>query len=407
MPPTEPLVDAVVLELGQVIAGTLAGALLADMGATVIKVEPLSGDAARNASIAPIRGYSGLHLTFNRGKKSVALDLKKPEGLQVFYQLARHADVVIDNFRPGVMARLGIDYTTLAHHNPRIITCSVTGYGQTGPWKDRAAFDLAVQAISGHMSITGQPDGPPCRVGIPLADIAGAIFASLGVLAALHHRERTGRGCEIDVSMFDCMLSLLTYDATVYLNTGREPTRLGSAHAFMVPWQAFATQDGHIAVAVREEKFWERLCDAVGLSQLKKDPRFTTNAARLQHRWELEALLQEQLSRRTTAEWMELFEQADIPAAPVNTVAEALNSPHARARGILKEYDHPVLGLIRYVGSPLRVLGWEHGTTPAPEVGEHTVEVLSWLGYAPEEIRTMVEQGAVGCPPASQPAASR
>ena len=245
-----------VLELGQVIAGTFAGSILADMGADVIKVEPPRGDSARNANIAPIGDESAIHLFMNRGKKSVSLDLKTAGGREFFFQLVSGADAVVDNFRPGVMKRLGIDDASLQEHNPDLVSVSVTGFGETGPARDRAAFDLVVQAYAGHLEITGHPEGAPARVGVPLADLAGGIYASVSVLAGLLGRELHGGGRHVDVAMLDSLVSLLTYDGLAHLNTGAPVTRQGTAHAHMVPWQAFEAKDGYIVIAARDEKFW-------------------------------------------------------------------------------------------------------------------------------------------------------
>lgn len=266
-----------VLELGQVIAGNFAGVILADLGAEIIKIEPQWGDTARNAKIAPLGDESAIHLFMNRGKKSVVMDMKSERGRQIFYDLVKQADVVIDNFRPGVMARLGIDHDTLKQLNEDIITVSVTGFGETGPLKDKAAFDLVVQAYSGHMDITGDPDGPPARMGAPMADISGGIYACISILAALVGRERNGTGQHVDVAMLDSLIHLLSYDALDHLTTGKEVGRHGSAHAHMVPWQAFATMDGYVVVAARDEKFWINLCDAIDRPDLKTDSRTADN----------------------------------------------------------------------------------------------------------------------------------
>jgi crotonobetainyl-CoA:carnitine CoA-transferase CaiB-like acyl-CoA transferase len=288
-----------ILELGQVIAGTYGGTILADMGAEVIKIEPFTGDAARNATIAPLRGESSIHLFMNRGKKSVVLDLKSTEGLEIFYSLVEQADVVIDNFRPGVMARLGIDHEALKKRKPAIITVSVTGFGETGPERDRPAFDLVIQAFSGHVDITGHPDAPPARVGIPIADLAGGIFTCISVLGALVGRGLHGDGHHADVAMLDSLVSMLTYDAVGFLNGSAEVSRQGTAHAHMVPWQAFEVKDGYVVVAVRDEKFWRNLCDAVGRPDLKNDPRTIDNSARVANRQFLVELLDEVFITRT------------------------------------------------------------------------------------------------------------
>lgn len=394
--PSAPLVDATILEFGQVIAGNYAGALLADLGATVIKVESPDGDPARNPAIAGIDGQSAIHLTVNRGKQSVVIDLKTDEGRAVFYRLVATADAVLDNFRPGVLERLGIGHATLRAHNPRIISASVTGYGNHGPDRDRPAFDLVVQAVSGHMSITGEPDRPPARVGIPLADLAAGLFTCVSVLAALLDRERTGRGRRIDVSMLDCMVSLLTYDATIFLNTGKQLPRSGSAHAHMVPWQAFRTADGYITVTAREEKFWRRLCEALGRLDLIDDPRARSNEARVANRAWVTAQLEQALAGRSTASWMEVFARYDLPAGPVNDFEHLFGEPHVVARNLVHAYNDPSSGEVRYVRSPAEIGGWAYPRLRPPRLGEHTVAVLrDRLGMGEAEIGDLLDGRAV------------
>src|SRR5918993_280442 len=281
---SDPLRGVRILELGQIIAGTYGGQVLSDLGADVIKIESPEGDLGRNPSVAPYRGLSGLFLTFNRNKKSVVIDLKNPAGLNVFYDLVRVCDVVVDNFRAGVLDRLKIGYATLRQINPRLIQCSVTGFGSTGEYKDYPALDIIVQAMSGHMAITGEPERPPVRVGIPLADLSGGIFACKGILAALFDRERSGRGRQVELSMYDSMLNLLSYMGTMWLTNGELPTPPGSSHDYTVPWQAFQTSDGYVVVATRQEVFWRRLCEAMEAPELADDPRFATNALRCENR---------------------------------------------------------------------------------------------------------------------------
>lgn len=385
-----------VLELGQVIAGTYGGAILAELGAEVIKIEPPSGDTARNPTIAPLHDESAIHLFMNRGKKSVVLDLKDPEGLEILYRLVGQADAVVDNFRPGVMARLGIDHDTLKQRNPSLITVSVTGFGEYGPARDKAAFDLVVQAYSGHMDITGEPDGPPSRVGIPLADISGGIFSCISVLAGLVGRGRHGPGQHADVAMLDTLVSMLSYDALDHLNSGKAVTRQGTAHAHMVPWQAFEVSDGYVVVAARDEKFWRNLCDAIGRPDLKDDPRSVDNAARVAHRDEIVPLLEEAFRARTKAEWIRILDEFDIPSAPVNTFQEIFEDPQTEARGMVRTYQHPTLGPIRYPPSPVKFSDWEMPTRPAPMLGEHTVEVLvERLGYDTARVRELARAGVV------------
>ena len=385
-----------VLELGQVIAGTYGGMILADLGAEVIKIEPPWGDAARNPTITPVRGESAIHLQMNRGKKSLVVDLKSEAGREVFYALVARSDVVIDNFRPGVMGRLGIDHDRLRRHNPRIITVSITGFGATGPARNRPAFDLVVQAYSGLLDMTGPADGPPARVGIPIADITGGIFTCLAVLGGLVGRELHGEGQHADISMLDVLVSMLSYDAFDHLNTGARVARRGTAHAHIVPWQALEVKDGFVVVAARGEKFWRNLCDAIGRPELKDDPRTRDNAARLENRSFVEKILTETFAQRTKDEWMAMMEEYDLPVAPVNDIAEAFADPQVRARGMVQQYRHPSLGEILYPPSPMKWSEWQYPTEPAPMLGEHTAEVLAAkLAYSVETIGDLEDRGVV------------
>ena len=362
----------------------------------MIKIEPPWGDAARNPTITPVRGESAIHLQMNRGKKSVVVDLKSQEGREVFCALVARSDVVIDNFRPGVMGRLGIDHESLRRHNPRIITVSVTGFGATGPARNRPAFDLVVQAYSGLLDMTGPADGPPARVGIPIADISGGIFTCLAVLAALVGRELHGEGQHADISMLDSLVSMLSYDAFDHLNTGARIARRGTAHAHIVPWQALQVKDGFVVVAARGEKFWRNLCDAIGRPELKDDPRTKDNAARLENRSFVEKVLTEAFARRTKDEWMATMEEYDLPIAPVNDIAEAFADPQVRARGMVQQYRHPDLGDISYPPSPMKWSGWRHPTEPAPLLGEHTAEVLmAKLAYSADAVGDLQDRGVV------------
>ena len=385
-----------VLELGQVIAGNFGGVILADLGAEVIKIEPRSGDTARNATIAPLHDESAIHLFMNRGKKSVVLDLKDRRGLDIFYLLVKQADVVIDNFRPGVMTRLGIDHDSLKQRKPDIITSSVTGFGEYGPAKDKAAFDLVVQAYSGHVDITGPADGDPARVGIPIADIAGGIYSCISVLAALVGRGLHGTGQHADVAMLDTLVSLLSYDALDHLNSGRKLTRLGTAHAHMVPWQAFRTADGYVVVAARDEKFWQNLCDAIGRPDLKVDPRSADNAARVANRDYVVGILSDVFSSRSNQEWLATLDEFDIPNAPVNDMEQVFTDPQVMARGMIGTYKHPTLGDVRYPPTPIKWSDWDSPNLPAPMLGQHTVEVLmERLGLDEGAVRELAVEGVV------------
>jgi crotonobetainyl-CoA:carnitine CoA-transferase CaiB-like acyl-CoA transferase len=376
----EPLQGVRILELGQIIAGTYGGQVLSDLGAEVIKIESPEGDLGRNPSVAPYRGVSGLFLTFNRNKKSVVIDLKTEAGLSVFYDLVRVCDVVVDNFRSGVLERLKIDYPTLKAINPRVIQCSVTGFGIAGEYKDYPALDIIVQAMSGHMAITGEPGRAPVRIGIPLADLSGGIFACKGILAALFDRERNGEGRQVELSMYDSMLNLLSYMGTMWLTNGELPTPPGSSHEYTVPWQAFQTSDGYLVVATRQEIFWRRLCEAMDAMHLAEDPRFTTNALRCENRALLVPELEDMFRKRTVEDWLTRLRAAQVPAAPVNNLDRAFAEPPVAERQMIVEYDHPDVGRVRLPGNPIKMSGVT-GTIskPAPRLGEHTDVVLREL----------------------------
>ena len=394
---SHPLEGVRILELGQIIAGTYGSQVLSDLGAEVIKVETPEGDLGRIPSVAPYRGLSGLFLTFNRNKQSIVINLKNTVGRQLFYDLVKISDVVIDNFRPGVLERLAIDYPTLSRINPRIIQCSVTGFGSAGEYKDYPALDLNIQAISGHMAITGEPGRPPVRIGIPLADISGGIYSSKGILAALFDRERTGQGRRIEISMFDTMLHLMTYIGTMWLTNGEVPKPPGSAHDYSVPWQAFATSDGYVVVATRQEIFWQKLCSVLEHPGLAGDPRFADNASRVKNREVLVPLLEQIFRTRTAADWLARLRAADVPAAPVNNVDDAFAEPPVNEREMIVEYDHPQVGKVRLPGNPIKMSGVS-GTIsrPAPMLGEHTDAVLqTLLRLSTKEIAALREDGAI------------
>lgn len=395
---SHPLEGVRILELGQIIAGTYGGLVLSDLGAEVIKIESPDGDLGRIPSVAPYKGISTLFLTFNRNKKSAVINLKTEAGRSLFYRLVKVSDVVIDNFRPGVLERLKADYSALSAINPRIIQCSITGFGAEGAYRDYPALDIIIQAISGYLSITGEPGRPPVRVGIPLADLCGGIFSCEGILAALYRRSRTGRGCRIEISMFDGMLSLLTYMGTHYLNTGEVPTPQGSAHEFTVPWQAFEAKDGYVVIATRQENFWRKLCAVLGEPQLADDPRFATNSLRLANRAVLIPIIENIVRQRTVAEWLEKLRAAGVPAAPVNNLDRAFAEPPVAERGMIVEYDHPEAGKVRLPGNPIRISDVPDTLCrPAPRLGEHTEAILSELLNLPaEEIADLRRQGVVG-----------
>lgn len=392
-----PLQDVRILELGQIIAGTYGCQILSDLGAEVIKIESPGGDLGRIPSVAPVNGLSGLFLTYNRNKKSMVIDLKSQDGRELFYSLVRKADIVIDNFRPGVLKRLEVDYETLKAVNPRIIQCSVTGFGSSGEYSNLPALDIIIQSISGHMSITGEEGQPPVRTGIPLADLSGGIFSCKGLLAALYEREKTGAGRRLEISMFDGMLNLLSYIATVRLSGGDLPVRQGSAHEFTVPWEAFPTSDGFLVIACRQDNFWQQLCEALERPDLAADKRFTTNGLRVENRVILVPILREILKEKSTADWLQLMRAHDVPAAPVNDIDGAFAEPPVAERQMIVSYDHPEAGPIRLPGNPIKFDGTpETISEPAPLLGEHTDLLLQEiLELKTDEIADLKARGIV------------
>ena len=394
---THPLADVRVLELGQIIAGTYGGQVLSDLGAEVIKIEAPEGDLGRTPSVAPYRGESGVFLTYNRNKKSVVIDLKTDAGRTLFHDLVRVSDVVVDNFRPGVLERLHADYARLSAINPRIVQCSITGFGASGAYRDYPALDIIIQAISGHMAITGEPDRPPVRVGIPLGDMSGGIYACKGILAALFDRERSGRGRYVEVSMFDAMLHLTSYVGAMWLTAGELAQPQGSAHESIVPWQAFATKDGYLVVATRQEVFWRKLCDALDRPDLAADPRFDDNAKRIANKAALIPQLEAIFRGRTSSEWLALLRAGQVPAAPVNHFDGAFAEPPVAEREMIVEYDHPDVGKVRMPGNPIKMSGIDKTiSTPAPKLGEHTDAVLrEVLALSSDTIAELRRLGAI------------
>ncbi len=386
-----------ILELGQVIAGTFGDALLADFGAEVIKIEPPGGDKGRNPSIANVRGESGLHLTLNRNKKSVVLDLKKPEAREIFYSLVKLSDVVLDNFRVGVLERLGIDYETLRELNPRIISCSIPGFRGNSRYRELPSFDLIHQSLTGMLSITGHAGGPPARLGMPLADLGAGLFSAVGVLAALMARHQTGKGQRIEVSMVDGQLAILGYMATSYLNTGVVPQPQGTSHDSMVPWQAFECKGGYIVLAPREEPFWRKLCEVLKAPELAADPRFETNNQRVENREVLVPILEALLKKKTSDEWMSIFRSEGVPAAPVNTLDRVFADPGLAPEGVIETVYHPKIGKMQLVANPVQLSETPAGPyRSAPPLGRETDEVLTdLLGRTKEQIAQLREKGVV------------
>jgi CoA:oxalate CoA-transferase len=393
-----PLDGVRVFDLTWVLAGPFASMVLCDLGADVIKVErPGVGDVARYT--APIvNGESCYFFSVNRGKRSLTLDLKSERGRDIFLRLVEKADVVMENFTPGTMARLGLGYSTLSERNPRLIYAATSGFGQTGPDRFRPALDVVVQGMGGIMSITGEPDGPPVRPGASLGDITGGLFTAIGVLAALQEREHSGRGQMIDVSMLDCQISILENAFVRYFATGEVPKPLGTRHPVATPFQAFPTKDGYIVLALTWgiENQWELYCATIGRHDLIDDPRFDTPALRTEHHDELEPLLIEAMRKKTTAEWLREFDAIGLPCGPLNDIPQAAEQPQVKARGMLVEVDHPVIGKLPLPDTPVklsRTPGGIRGASPA--LGEHTDAVLrELLALSDDEIADL-RQAAV------------
>ncbi len=387
-----------ILDLGQVIAGTIGSMILADMGAEVIKVESPQGDIGRNPAIAGIGPVSSIFLTFNRGKKGIVIDLKKPEGKEVFLDLVEKSDAVMVNFRPGTMERLGLGFDVMKQRNPDIVFVDSSGYGEQGPWRDKPAFDLVEQAVSGHMSITGEPNRPPARNGSPTADISTALYTAIACMAGLLARAKGRSGAHLEVPMFDVQLAMLGYISTMYLNNGDIPDPPGSAHEYMVPYQAFPTATIYIVLSPREERFWKKMCEVMGMDELADDPRFRMNDLRSKNRDVLLPIMEEILMTRSGEEWLALFEAAGVPSAPVNPLDRALDNEQVEARRLIREYEYPGYGTVKIVGNPIlnRTENGNPDPAPAPLLGGDTEGILrDILHLSDEQIHALVSSKVV------------
>lgn len=394
---TGPLSGLRILDFSRILSGPYATLILADLGAEVIKVEAIErGDDTRG--FPPFKGpFSHYFIALNRGKKSLALDLKSPRGVVLAKALAVTADVVVENFRPGVMDRLGLGYEVLAADNPKLCYCSITGFGEGSPLRDQPAFDVIAQALSGVMSVNREIGGTPNRLGIPMGDMAGSIFAVFGILAALVQRQSTGKGQRVDVSMLDGLIGMLGYLAQIYFVTGKAPEPVGSKHPSIVPYGGFPTSDGQVIVACLTERFWHNFADALDLPELKADPRFAEYSARLANRDELERLIGERMRQQDTAHWLERLDRYDVPNAPVLDIGQALEQPHAKARGLVGTTFHPAAGEMRFVGTPLRFAGEAVASdAPPPLLGEQSAELLKGIvGLDDAEIADLIGSAVV------------
>ncbi len=389
-----PLAGVRVLDLSWVLAGPYCTMVLADLGADVVKCErPPFGDVARTTGPL-VDGESGYFFSINRGKRSIAIDLKLDEGRELFLRLVPEFDVIVENFRPGTLERLGLSYETLAEVHPKLVYLAISGYGQDGPMRDRPALDVVVQGAGGVMSITGEPGGGPVRPGLSLGDIAGGLFGAVGVLSALRERDQSGVGQFVDVSMLDCQLAILENAFLRYHLTGQTPEPMGTRHSWAVPFQAFPTADGHLVIALAwgVPNQWALLCSELGLVELIDDPRFAESHQRSANHAELEPLLNEAFRKRPTADWLERLEPYGIPCGPVNNIAEAAAHPQVAAREMLVPVEHPRLGTLPLVTTPVklsRTPGGIRGTSP--DMGQHTREVLAErLGLDADEVEALV-----------------
>ena len=369
------LSDVRVLELTQVMAGPFCGQVLGDMGADVVKIEPHGGDSTRESL------GTAAFLAVNRNKRSVALDLKSPEHQAVLHRLVRDADVLLENHRPGVAARLGADWETLSELNPRLIYASVSGFGHTGPYAQRPGYDLIAQGLSGVMSVTGEPGGEPVKCGIPIGDLSAGLFCAVAILSAVVARERTGRGQRIDTSLFEGALALSVWETAELWGTGRVPQALGSAHRLLAPYQALRTADGHLTVGGNTQPLWERLCESIGRPELAADARFATNEDRMARREELVAELESALASRSTGAWVSILVDAGVPCGPIHDYRQVFEDEHTQAREMEVRLEHPVEGKIRALGIPVKLSDTPGAIRrPAPLLGEHTTEVLEEAG---------------------------
>lgn len=387
-----PLDGVRVLDVSQIMAGPFCSMLLGDMGADVIKIEPPSeGDQTRRAMALKMKGKDSLgFFNLNRNKRSFALDLKSQAAREVFYRLVETADILVENYRPGVTQRLGIDYPTLNAINPRLIYASISGFGQTGPWAGRPGFDLIAQAMSGVMSITGQPNAPPTKSGVPVSDIGCALFAVYGILSAFIQRGKTGRGQYIDASLFEAAIAFSIWDISDFWGTGQVPGPLGTANRFSAPYQAVRAKDGWFVLGANSNRLWQNLCQLLERPDLAGDARFATIAGRLQHRLALVEEIEKSFAARSANEWVEILLRAGIPAGPILNYSEALSSEQALARQAVMEIDHPVEGRVKSIGFPVRLSETvQRVRRPPPLLGEHNEEILDELGIT-GELRTQL-----------------
>jgi formyl-CoA transferase len=388
--------DAVrVIDMTQVMAGPFCAMLLADLGADVIKVEPPAGDSTRQMPGGTGRDSPSFNAV-NRGKRGIVVDLKTAAGRSVLLRLARASDILIENYRPGVMASLGLGFAELSAVNPRLIYASISGYGQTGPARGKGGFDLVAQGVSGIMSVTGEAGGAPAKAGVPLTDLGAGLFALAGILAALHHRHASGVGQHIDTSLVDAGVALSVWEATEYFSTGAVPQALGSAHRMNAPYQAIRCADGYITLGAANDRLFERFAALLGHPEWLQDPAFADNASRVRNRRLLAARIEAITTERPSRDWLTLLDEHDIPCGPINDYAHVFADPQVLARGMVVEAEHPTLGRVKSLGSPIKMSATPPDVSRrAPLYGEHTTQVLKEAGYSDDEIVALGQEGAI------------
>ncbi len=387
-----------VLDLTRALAGPFCTLMLGDNGADVIKVEiPGSGDDTRKWGPPFIGEESAYYLSINRNKRSLTLNLQDAQAQEVFMKLAQDIDVVVENFTPGVMGRFGLDYDAVKAVNPKVVYCSISGFGQDGPYRNRPAYDQIMQGVGGLMSITGEPDGEPQKIGIAVTDIGAGMWSAFAIMAALNHRGKTGEGQYIDISMLDAQVAWLTYQAAFFFANGEAPKRMGAAHPTLVPYQAFMCKDGkYINVAVGSERIWERFCQGMEREDLKDHPDYATNSVRVNNRGAMVSMLQEIFLSRPVAEWVKDLQAANVPCGPINDLADVFADPQVLARNMYLEMAHPTLGSIKQTGLPIKFSLTPGGLDRHPPLlGEHNQEILKSLGYSEADVQSLKAQSVI------------
>lgn len=388
-----------VIDLTKIIVGPLCTMLLGDLGAEVIKVEkPGSGDDSRYwTGDSNYEGYSPYFLSINRNKRSLTLDLKQPAGIEILRKLVEKADVLVENYRPGTMDRMSLSYEALEKLNPGLIYCSLSGYGSTGPYRDWGSYDVIISAVGGLMSITGEEEGKPVKVGVAVGDIITALYAYGAIVSALYARQATGKGQKVEVSLLESQIASLLNIASDYLNSGIIPKKWGTAHATIVPYQAFPVQDGYIVIGAGSDLLWKKLCKVLSLEELVEDPRFCTNPQRVKNRDALVKILEEKLLTKTRSEWLEKLNKEGIPSGPINTLNEVFQDPQVTHLNMVQEVSHPQRGKIKLVRNPVTFSETPASTyLPPPLLGEHTEQILEQiLGYSPEQVKDLRKKGIV------------